>query len=92
MGAKDRRMQRHASVLIHQLYIEFWGQLHELVDEMKNCKVLMSKPKQVYTKAINLSRRQIDSLMTIELYMDSKQCLENCFLGRSCNLHLLFLP
>lgn len=81
MGAKDRRMQRHASVLIHQLRTEFWGRFDELLDEVENSKVLMSKLKQIYTEDTNLSRRQIDSLVTKELYMDSKQCLENGIVG-----------
>lgn len=77
LGATSGRwIRRNSCVLIHQIRTEFWGPYDELKDEMKNSKNLMKSIKRVYKKNSTMPAEIIEEIMSKEIYLSDKKCLE----------------
>jgi ATP-dependent Clp endopeptidase proteolytic subunit ClpP len=76
LGGKDRRMGRHAHVLIHQLSTGFFGKYQEMKDEMKTCKKLMKMLRRVYKTETSIPNKTLRELMQRDVYLDADECLK----------------
>ena len=73
---KERHMNRHAFMLLHQLSSSFWGKYAEFQDEMQNLKKLMQIIKQIYQEHAKIPDKKIDEILKHDLWWDAKTCLK----------------
>ena len=74
-GSK-RYMTRHSFMLIHQLQSQSSGRLNEMKDEISNLDFFNNNAKDIYFENSNISEEMLDKLLSDELWIDAKQCLE----------------
>lgn len=76
VAGKQRFINRHAFMLIHQLSSFFWGPYSEFQDEKKNLDRLMDMIKDVYKEFTKVPEETIDEILKHDLWFDAKTCLE----------------
>ena len=74
-GSK-RYMTKHSFMLIHQLQSQSSGRLNEMKDEISNLDFFNNNAKDIYFENSNISEETLDKLLSDELWIDAKQCLE----------------
>ncbi len=73
----DRRyISKSSCMLIHQVSSGLWGNYMQFKDELKNLELLMSLIKSVYLKKTKFKLVELDELLSHDLCMGAKQCLE----------------
>ncbi len=75
LGGSDRRMGRHAFILIHQLSSGFFGKYQEMKDEMKSCKKIMRTIKDLYRSETSNPKEKLDEFMRKDVYLNYDECL-----------------
>jgi|TARA_B100001142_G_scaffold29953_1_gene26618 ATP-dependent protease ClpP protease subunit len=75
LGGSDRRMGRHAFILIHQLSSGFFGKYQEMKDEMKSCKKIMRTIKDLYRSETSIPKEKLDEFMRKDVYLNYDECL-----------------
>jgi ATP-dependent protease ClpP protease subunit len=63
-------------MLVHQVSSEFWGNYMQFNDEIKNMELLMTLIKGVYLKKTKFDPKELDEILSHDLFMDSKTCLK----------------
>lgn len=63
-------------MLIHQLSSGSIGKYWEIKDEYSNCKQLMDKIYEIYTKNTNMNREELEGFLTHDLWWDANKCAE----------------
>lgn len=77
LGGKNRLMQKHSYILIHQISSGgFWGKFEELKDEMECCTKIMNMVKSVYNEKTEIPVKKLKTLMKRDVYLSSEECLE----------------
>ena len=77
-GAKGKRyIGKSAFMLVHQPYMEWSGKRDEFIDEIQNQEKIFKTIKNIYTKNCKFgSDPELEELLSHELWLDSKRCLE----------------
>ena len=76
--AKERVIQKHAYMLIHQLSSGFWGKYEEFEDEAKNLNRLMKMIKNIYKEYTQIKMTGKDGLnecLKHDLLWDCDECV-----------------
>jgi ATP-dependent protease ClpP protease subunit len=73
---KRRLMHKHSYMLIHQLSSGMWGKYEELKDDMENSENLMKVIRDIYSKHTKIPKKELDKLLTHDLWWDAKTCLK----------------
>jgi ATP-dependent protease ClpP protease subunit len=73
--AQERFMQENSFMLIHQLSSMMWGKYAELKDDMTNNDQLMAKIKGIYEQHTKIPKKELDKLLSHDLWWDAKKCL-----------------
>lgn len=78
IAGTKRFIQKNSVMLIHQARAEYWGLIthEELKDEMENSEKTMKIIKNIYLENTKLTDKDLDKLLTRDLYFDAKTCLE----------------
>jgi len=66
----------HCHVLIHQIRSGFWGKYDEMLDEVKNSKLLMKTLTEIYRSSTRIAQNRLDSLLKQELNLNTALCLK----------------
>jgi ATP-dependent Clp protease protease subunit len=75
VGTK-RFITPNSKVLIHQLSAGTEGKSEDIKDFSKNCVDLMDTVKKVYLKHTKFSKKDLDYIVTREIYLDADACLK----------------
>tara|TARA_B100001996_G_scaffold327829_1_gene274834 strand:+ start:850 stop:1449 length:600 start_codon:yes stop_codon:yes gene_type:complete len=77
LGGSKRFIRKHATVLIHQITANYWGdvEFERLRDEFKNTEKLMDIINKVYKDNTSISQRKLSTLFTREQYMDAAEAI-----------------
>lgn len=75
IAGKKRFIMPHAHLLIHQLSTGFWGKYHEMVEEYKTNKRLMSVMTRVYSERTKLERDDVKNLLKSETHIGAKKAI-----------------
>jgi len=73
--AQERLMHEHSFMLIHQLSSMMWGKYAALKDDMINNDLLMVKIKGIYAQHTKIPKKELDKLLSHDLWWDAKKCL-----------------
>jgi len=71
---KERYIQKHSLMLIHQLSSWAYGNYEQLKDDMINNELLMNMIKNIYRNYSKLPTRILRDLLKRDLYLDSMTC------------------
>ncbi len=75
VGTK-RFITKNSVMLIHQLAGMMWGKYNELEDEKQNLDLLMDMIKRVYKDNTKVPTKELDKILSHDLYWDSKKCID----------------
>ena len=73
--AQERLMHENSFMLIHQLSSMMWGKYAALKDDMINNDLLMAKIKGIYENHTKIPKKELDKLLSHDLWWDAKKCL-----------------
>ena len=73
--AQERLMHENSFMLIHQLSSMMWGKYAALKDDMINNDLLMVKIKGIYENHTKIPKKELDKLLSHDLWWDAKKCL-----------------
>lgn len=73
---KERWINKHAYMLIHQLSSAMWGKFSEFEDEMKNLKNFMTAIKEIYVKYTNLPEKKLDEILKHDIWFNAEECIK----------------
>lgn len=76
VAAKKRFIQPTASIMIHQLYGILMGKMGELREQMENTEAEMAILKAMYAKYTNIPKKDLDELLSHDIYWDVHKCVE----------------
>lgn len=76
LGGHEIWMQKHATLLIHQLSTGFAGKYEEFKDENKNNKLTMKMLEDIYLTKTSIPKKMLKKYFTRDIHLDSKTCLE----------------
>ena len=76
MGGHTRKMYPYSMVLIHQLKTGFWGTHECLIDELKNCELIMQNLKKMYLTKSKIPPKKLDEILKRELLFGSQDCIK----------------
>ena len=85
LAGRERWGMPSAHVLIHQIRTGFWGKYDDLLDEVKNSRMIMRTLKTIYRQRTNLKDSQIASLLTKELNLPIQLCLRYGVVTKICD-------
>ena len=74
-GAR-RYINRHSSMMIHELSAGTWGRMSVMEDQMEDLKKMMVKLKEIYTSHSNLTNKQLDKILKKDSDWYAEECLE----------------
>jgi ATP-dependent protease ClpP protease subunit len=74
-GAR-RYINRHSSMMIHELSGGAWGRMSVMEDQMEDMKKMMVKLKEIYTSHSNLTSKQLDKIMKKDSDWYAEECLQ----------------
>jgi ATP-dependent protease ClpP protease subunit len=73
---KERFINKHGFMLIHQLSSVMWGKFEEFKDNMNNLERLMSSIKAVYNEHTKIPESKLEEILKHDLWFDAQQCLD----------------
>ena len=76
LGGHELWMQKHATLLIHQISTGFWGKYEECKDETKNNKLLMKILKNIYLSKTNIPKKVLKEYFQRDITLDADTCLQ----------------
>lgn len=74
-GAR-RYINRHSSMMVHELSGFTWGRMSMMEDQMEDMKKMMVKLKEIYTSHSKLTSKQLDKIMKKDSDWYAEECLE----------------
>lgn len=74
--AKERYINRHAYMLVHQLSAGFWGKHRDFKDELDNQKQFMRIIKNIYKEYTKIPEKKMDEILDHDLWWDAQTCLK----------------
>lgn len=75
LSGHERKITVNSYMLIHNISSSFWGKMHEFEDEMKNMSKLTANLKKIYKDNTSITKTKLNTILTKDLLMDSKECL-----------------
>jgi ATP-dependent protease ClpP protease subunit len=76
LGGSERRMGSNAYLLIHQISTEFWGNFHDLRNEMKTSEKFMKMLKKMYLSKTEIPEKKFKRLMKKDIYLSPSKCIK----------------
>lgn len=76
VAGKKRFMSKNSFMLVHQQQLEWAGKLDDFMDEVENQKELTETLTKIYLDETDISEEQLKDIMSHELWLNSKKCLE----------------
>ncbi len=73
---KERWINKHAYMLIHQISSGYWGKYNENKDAMRNMDSLMQDLKDMYKEYTNLPNKKLEEILNHNLYFNAETCLK----------------
>lgn len=84
LGGKQRFMTKNSFMLIHQLSVEnFSGKHYEIQDFVHNTNLIMNKMKNIYLTETQIEKKNLDSLLQRDLYLDFYECKKYKFINNN---------
>ena len=74
-AAKHRKIQKNATMLIHQLRGGFWGQHEEIEDFAKNTKAAEKRIVDHYLANTNYEEEELVEILGREIELDAEECV-----------------
>ena len=71
-----RFITKSSCMLVHQVSSGLWGNYTQFKDEIKNLELLMELIKGVYLKKTKFNCTELEELLSHDLCLDSKKCLD----------------
>lgn len=76
LGGQTVYMQKHATLLIHQITTGFYGKYEEFMDEVHNSKKSMNMVKDIYKEKTHIPEKELQKLLKKDIYLNSTECLQ----------------
>lgn len=78
LGGKERKIQKNALMMIHQLRTVIGGKFNEIEEDFRNSKLDMKRLIDLYFTELNgkMLKKQIEEALTHDIWWDSKTCIE----------------
>lgn len=76
IAGKERLINKHAYMLIHQLSSMMWGKYEEFKDNMDNLDKLMEMIKGLYETYTKLPTKKLDEILKHDLWFNADECLK----------------
>ncbi len=73
---KERWINKHAYMLIHQISSGYWGKYNENKDAMRNMDSLMQDLKDMYKEYTKLPNKKLEEILNHNLYFNAETCLK----------------
>ncbi len=73
---KERWINKHAYMLIHQISSGYWGKYNENKDAMRNMDSLMQDLKDMYKEYTKLPNKKLEEILNHNLYFNADTCLK----------------
>jgi len=75
---KERYINPHSYMMIHQISSAMWGKYEEFKDEMKNLESLMTLIKRIYKKYTKIPKEKLNlnELLKHDIWLNAEECLE----------------
>lgn len=73
---QKRYIYKNSSMLIHQISGGVDGKFELIKDDFRNMMASMTKLKSIYLKYTKLTAKQINELLTRDIYLNAKECLK----------------
>jgi ATP-dependent Clp protease protease subunit len=73
---KKRFIRPNAFIMIHQLNSEIGGKMNEITDEFENLSETMDILKKMYTNYTRFSNKQIDKILSHDLYLNADKSIK----------------
>ncbi len=79
---KERWINKHAYMLIHQISSGYWGKYNEHKDAMRNMDSLMQNLKDMYKEYTTLPNKMLEEILSHDFYFDADTCLKYGFVDK----------
>jgi ATP-dependent protease ClpP protease subunit len=78
LSGKERKIQKNALMMIHQLRTVISGKFNEIEEDFKNSVLDMKRLIELYHSELNgkMTKKQIEEVLTHDIWWDSKTCIE----------------
>lgn len=79
LGGQERKIQKNALMMIHQLRTIIGGKFNEIEEDFKNSKLDMARLINLYHSELNgkMSKKQIKEALEHDIWWDAKTCVNN---------------
>ena len=84
LGGHTVYMQKHATLLIHQMTTGFYGKFEEFMDEVHNSKKSMKMIKDIYKDKTKIPEKELEKLMKKDIYLDVNECKKYKIIHKIC--------
>ena len=74
--ASERRIGKHAHMLIHQLSSGVWGKMQDIEEEVQNLENFMKVIKDIYKENTNMSTRTLNDVLKHDVWWSPQKCVE----------------
>lgn len=75
-AGRKRYITKSSCMLVHQVSSGLWGNYMEFQDEIKNLELIMSMIKSVYLKKTKFDNKELENLLSHDLYLNAEKCIE----------------
>jgi ATP-dependent protease ClpP protease subunit len=78
LGGNERKVQKNALMMIHQLRTVIGGKFDEIEEDFRNSKLDMKRLIELYHSELKgrMTKKQIEEALTHDIWWDSKTCVE----------------
>lgn len=76
MVCHQRKIHKHALMLIHQISGGFWGKMNEFEDEMHNMKLTMKIVKKLYKEYTKIEDEKLNTILKKDIWWNAKKCVK----------------
>lgn len=73
---RKRYITKSSCMLVHQVSSGLWGNYMQFQDEIKNLELIMSMIKGVYLKKTKFDNKELENLLSHDLYLNAEKCLD----------------
>lgn len=84
LGGHTVYMQKHATLLIHQMTTGFYGKFEEFMDEVDNSKKSMKMIQDIYKEKTKIPEKELEKLMKKDIYLDGDECKKYKIINYIC--------
>lgn len=84
LGGHTVYMQKHATLLIHQMRTGFYGRFEEFMDEVNNSQKCMNMMRNIYKEKTKIPEIELDKFMKKDIYLDAYECKKYSIIEYIC--------